>query len=359
MLSTTGKRKSRRIVRLIWGDGRNTHGNGKDIISESQRGNAIRSPHRIQYVMVRSVFAALSGIVLFSVGCLQYRQPPVLAHSRLLVYVPADSSALAGIDFEKTRRSEFYMRHSDLIGKWLGRSWVGQIGLDPRNNLNSGIFCWRPNDANGLFIADGSFSAALLAPRLRDLGARREMNTDRLLYATPHGSLLFPKDNIAIFGARTSVVPNEMLTLRKGNGGVSRELTERISLIPGNDQIWAASRNGLPVPTTNLNETVRSALENVNRFVTASNLGIRLSDRVQLESELECSSDDSAIRVSDGVRALLALARMSGRDGDNKTIRDAFDTIQIERNGRIVSFRSDLDGQLADRLLAELLPSVQ
>jgi hypothetical protein len=268
-------------------------------------------------------------------------------------YVLPDTQALAGVDFESIRRSSFYSRHPEILRLSSLTPSASLIGLDPRQNVRGALVVWRKNPGDALLITGGSFSADLLAPRLRNLGARREVKTDRVLYATSKGSVLFPKDNVAVLGARTAVVPAELVLLRKNTGGVPPALEALLTTLPGTDQIWAVSHEGLPVADWPLREEIRSALENFAGAVVEASFGTEFTDGINLRVDLKCSSEPGTIRVQDALGGALALGKM-GQQSDG-LLPSVLNAVRVERTGNTVQVRAKIPPDLADRLAA-LLP---
>ncbi len=127
--------------------------------------------------------------------------------------------------------------------------------------------------------------------------------------------------------------------------------------MPKGDQIWIVSRGGLPLAGLPMRSDYESALSNIVGYVRGTNIGIGIDAGAHLAADIICISNQGAQRVHDGLRAAVALGRLTTRDDQQDLLR-LYDAIQVDQTQQVVHIGADLDAQLADKLLG-YLPALQ
>jgi hypothetical protein len=302
----------------------------------------------VRYVGVILLVADL----LVGVSC--KRQPAATGISVDPVFrslVPPKTRVLAGIDIEKLKATAFYKRHeSDLNFPLLDAS-SERIGLDPRRNVSDLLIAWVATQP--LFIARGHFSQRVVEQKIVALGAQRRAYKRYTLFGDDENSLVFLKRGIAAAGS-TSVLHAAIDLEAEHDGQVPKELQQALGKLPKGDQIWLVSRGGLPFTDLPMRSDYGSALSNFVGYVRDTSFAAGVDTGVHLVADLTCISAQGAQRVHDGLRAAVALGRLTTKDDQQDLLR-MYDAIRVDRHNDIVHLHADFSSDLADKLLQYLL----
>ena len=295
------------------------------------------------------VFAVLAGSIV-ALSCGRTTSTGISLDRELRPYVPSDANVLAGIDIDRLKPTSLYQRHQSSLNFPLLDASSERIGLDPRRDLSRVLMAWNGKDA--LFAARGHFSSSVVQQKLAALGVKPAAYGHYTLLAIDRTALVFPKDSIAVAGS-TQAVRGLLDTDIQREGSVPEELQQRLQSIPKGDQIWAVSRVGLPFGEVSMRSDYESALSNIAGYVRGTSLGVGIDTGAHLTAELTCVSAQGAQRVHDGLRAAVALGRLTTKDNEQDLLR-IYDAIQVSQDRESVHVRADFQSDLADKLIAYL-----
>jgi hypothetical protein len=302
----------------------------------------------VRYVAVILLLADL----LVGVSC--KRQPAATGISvdpAFRSLVPPDTRVLAGIEMEKLKTAAFYKRHeSDLNFPLLDASYE-RIGLDPRRDVSDLLIAW--SGERPLFMARGHFSQRVIEQKIAALGAQGRAYKRYTVFGDGENSLVFLNRGIAAAGS-TSAVHAAIDLEAEDNGQVPQELQQALGKLPKGDQIWVVSRGGLPFVDLPMRSDYGSVLSNFVGYVRDTCIGAGVDTGVHLVADLTCISSRGAERVHDGLRAAVALGRLTTKDDQQDLLR-MYEAIRVDRDNEIVHLHADLSSDLADRLLQYLL----
>lgn len=264
--------------------------------------------------------------------------------------IAPDTQALAGVELEKLESTPFYKKHeSDLTFPMLDAA-SERIGVDFRRDLSDVLIGW--NGKQPVFLVRGRFKPAVVQQKLLTFGARRESYKQYTLLRSDEGAVAFLKGSVAVTG-RPATVQAALDADSNGAGAVPEELQERLRTLPRSDQIWEVSRVGLPFTNFRMNSEYASALSNIVGYVQGTSLGISVDTGAAVVADLNCVSQDGAKRVHDGLRAAIALGRLTTKDNEQDLLR-IYDTIQVDQENQIVHVRANFPADLADKLVGYL-----
>jgi hypothetical protein len=297
----------------------------------------------VQFVRIAFVLAGLLG----GVSCAKAPQTGIAVHSAFRSFIPRDTTLLAGVRASALETAPFYVRHQDRLNFAQLDELNEKIGLDPRRDLSDLLAAY--NGRQTLVLARGTFKSADVQNKLLSLGAKRlEYRGNRLLLSG-NQALAFPYNGLAAAGP-VSMVETSLDLRADDAGGVPDELRRRLEAIPAQDQLWAATRGGLPFLQLAGNSDVQSALSNITGYISATSAGIGVDTGLHLRAEIICISDEGAQRVRDALRGAIGLGRLTTKDNEADLLR-LYDSIQVEQSQRTVRVSSDLPADLADKLL--------
>ena len=303
------------------------------------------------------IFALLSASVA-AVSCGRQASSGVSIDSAFKPLIPADAKALAGIDLDKLKGTPLYRRHESSLNFPLLDASSERIGLDPRRDLSYVLIAW--NGKQPVFMTRGRFQASTVEQKLLALGAQSTNHGEYKVLRMEGNSLVFLKNSIGMAGP-TAALETVLDTEAKREGGVPQELQERLQTVPKGDPVWVVSRGGLPFAELSMRSDYESALSNIAGYVQDTSLGIGIDTGAHIAADLTCVSEQGAQRVHDGLRAAVALGRLTTKDDQQDMLR-VYDAIHVDQDKTVVRLRADFPSDLADKLLGylpELRPATE
>ena len=262
-------------------------------------------------------------------------------------FIPMDAKVLAGFEVKKLELTPLYSNHRAQFNSGL-QAFSQRTGFNPERDVSSVLGAWNGN--RFIALARGDFDESKLQAKLDSFGMRRRSYDEYTLFVNDASSILFlRKGTIAAGSARAleQMVDNS----KNGQSGVPGELQQQLEVLPANDQLWLVSRSGLPFADVPLRSDIGSALSNIVGYVSRTQMGVAVDSGIHLQADLTCVSDQGAQRVRDALRGGLGLARLSTRDDQLDLLR-LYDTVHVDQDRTIIHVRSDLDAELANKLLA-------
>ena len=264
--------------------------------------------------------------------------------------IAPDTKALAGAALDKLKTTPLYRRHEKSLDFPLLDASSERLGVDPRRDISDLAVEW--NGGRAVFLGRGRFNPATVEQKLRALGARPAKVGKYSLFDIQQNALAFLGRGVVVEGSVDGL--NRIIRLEdKGDGEVPEELAERLRLLPKGSQIWAVSRGGLPFAELPMRSDYASALSNIAGYVSGASLGIEVDTGAHVAADLTCVSAQGAERVRDGLRAAVAIGRLTTKD-DQQDLLKIYDSIRVDQDREIVRMRADFPQDLADLLLASL-----
>jgi hypothetical protein len=294
------------------------------------------------------VFSLLASALAVT-SCMRQQIPGVVVDPAFKTLIAPDTKLLAGVDIDALKKTSFYQRHEKDLKAPILNSAAERFGVNPLRDVSELLAAW--NGSDWLFMERGRWNSQDLQKRLIAGGARATTYRDRTVLGDNAGSLVFFK-TVALEGP-TPAVRRAIEIEAAGNGEVPEELAERLRTLPKHDQIWTVSRAGLAFADLPMNSDTQTALSNITGSVRGTTAGVYVDDGVHLSIDLQCVSDQGATRVHDALRGMIGFGRLSTKDNEEDLLR-AYDAIQVEKKDQTVNVRADLQGNLADRLIATI-----
>ncbi len=246
----------------------------------------------------------------------------------LLALVPRDSVMLAGLKMEKVRETAIYKNYAGLsrIKEPLD-AFEKQTGIDPRKDLWEILFASN-GKGKSVVLARGSFSGMGLEPTIDKPGI------ERLSYK---GYMLFTKDDDGVVFLNTSTIAagkvlvlHELLDSRNSNPPAPKEFLEKIKAIKSNNQVWAISLNGLPIPegliggaqdASNITRNLMANLPRLLGSLKSSMATVDVSNGLHLSLDAECPTERDSKLLNDTLRGAIGIARLQVSDGNQNTLK--------------------------------------
>ncbi len=305
---------------------------------------------------VRFPIGILAALAVILGGCGRETTTGISLDRAFRPLIPPDAKVLAGAHVDKLQASELYRRENGRFPVPIFDEMSRQIGVDPRRDIMEAVMAW--DGKQYLLLLRGKFSPAELERKLSQAG----------LHSTRYGKYALvgdTKDSVAFLSPELAAVgPVEMLKpainrFESGGNAVPEELQGRLKLISSGDQLWLASRGGLPFAEAALpSSDIGSLLSNIVGYVSATSLGVAVDSGFHVHGQILCISDEGAKRVHDALRGLIGFGRLSTK-GNETDLLKIYDAIQVEQAQQTVNIKADLPGSLADALLNRLSVSGQ
>jgi hypothetical protein len=302
---------------------------------------------------VKYSFALLFAAVSFisSTGCSGTKHTGVSVPAIFRSAVSTDAQTLVAIELDQLKASELYKRHREQLESQQINAMSERAGLDPRRDLAKMLVVWDRKQL--LLLAKGSFSPAQIEAKSVAGGAQRVSYKNFTLFARGPEAVVAPDGNLLIAGPIPAV--EAALDMQSSQqGSVPDELQQRLSEVPADAQMWVVSRGGLPGTNSPLPPMLASALSNFAPFVSGTAAGMRFDSGAHLQARILCKSADGAQHVTDTMRGLVGLARLTTKDNELDLLR-MWDAVSISKDDNIVRLQADLPADLADKLIAQLM----
>lgn len=295
--------------------------------------------------MARRLRPAFAAVLLLA-ACGPRRPTHVTVDPALATLVPADTTTLVGIRFDRLRSTRFYQKLlSAGPSGGLGR-FLKQAGLDPNSDLWEGLIAYDGKEA--AVMLRGKFSPTGLEPRLERAGARRMPYRGYTLIGDEQLAVVFLNPSTAV-AARAAIV-RSILDHRSESSGLPKPLADRLETIEPENQLWAVAVGGIAPPkgpdAGNWSNFTR-LLERIRGFTAAA----AVSEGLVLSARSDCASDSDAETIETAVRGLLGFARLSLRE--RPALVSLTETVSVSRKENAVAVHADVPADLLDALLDE------
>lgn len=281
-------------------------------------------------------------------GCRTAPQGAVRIDPVLESLVPADTVALAGLRMEALRATPVYQKWA--VGKTPLplEEFAAETGLDLRKDVSEALLA--SNGKESLALARGKFSRAQLETVMTERGAGRTRFEGYTLLGNDEVALVVV-DSTTVVAGRPAMV-RAALQRRSRSGGAPRALLQEARKITGENQIWAVSLGGfeqvataVPLPGNLAN------LARIASLIEKSSFAADLRSGLSASAAMLCRTEQDAKTLSDALRGLIGLARLSTPDSEPDLLR-LYDGIQVSLEQRTVKVRAQVSQELLDKAVA-------
>jgi hypothetical protein len=298
-----------------------------------------------------SVAAAIAAIV----GCIAPRQDYVRIDPALAALVPNDATLLFGARIESLKDTYLWKTYvvNDARPGLLNLTKI--TGLDARQDIYETLFA--SDGKNPILMARGKFSPeGGLEPRLEIPNAKRTQYKTYTLIGSDEMAVVFMNPSVAVGGPVPAL--KAMIDSRGKSAGISPAMTAAVNSIPASNQLWAVSSKGFGGldMSSQGRQGVPGQLIAVLQFlkdVDSFRLMADLRSGLNLKLLAECTSDDGARRLNDGLRGLIGFARLQTPDNQPDLLR-AYDGVQVSHSSRALTVTVDLAQEQLQQLGNEL-----
>jgi hypothetical protein len=252
-------------------------------------------------------------------ACRPTPSPTIKIDPALITLVPADTIWLGGARMDHIRSTEVYKKYVDNKKLPALDELKKRTGLDPREDLWE--FLIAGNGKETLVMARGHFSEMGLEPKLNIEGAQRFAYKGFTFLGDEATSVVFTNSSTAIAGP-TAALRRLIDHRTQPDSGAPKWLTERAAAIPSTSQIWFVGSVAGQLDKLLPNMTAQGM--NFGQFLDALQLlttEIDLKTGIKIHAEGLCAADPDARRLSDALRAMLGLGRLSTSNENPQFLR--------------------------------------
>jgi hypothetical protein len=264
----------------------------------------------------------------------------------LVTLVPGDSVFLADVRMDALRATPFYK-------KWIANrpaapldDLARQTGLDLRKDLLELLVV--SNGQRTAVLARGKFSVNGAEPHLDRPGVTRTPYKGQTLIGNDQGSVTFLNAGVAVAGRPDAV--RWIIDQRGRSSGLPPALRDKVSQIPAGNQMWLASAGGFGALQKDLPQT--GNLANIGKVISMLESVTAAADMrsgLKLAVNGVCRNEQDAKSLSDAVRGLVGIGRLSTPDNQPELLR-AYDGIKVEQQQRSVLVNAAIGPELVDSL---------
>lgn len=261
--------------------------------------------------------------------------------SSLAARIPSDTVLLAGLRLEALRNTRIYQKH--LEGRRLTEldALAGRASFNPRKDVRETLFAF--DGRSPLLLAKGRFSNVSIS------GAERVEHRGVRLWRIEQWWVAFPDDETAVAGAREVVE-----RVLDGPGGGGKTLLDRAGKLPGSAHAWmvfdGAAFRGEMIPEGNLSNFSR-----VLRSLSEASFYLDVADGLKGELAGRCQNEKEARTLSDAVRGLAGIARLSVPPDQPEALR-FYDGFTVSQQEDQLSIRIRVPENSLSAFLAYALP---
>jgi len=296
--------------------------------------------------MKRLRYGALA-LILLAAGCSRAPRVSVIIDPSLAELAPADTVSLAGVRLEALRATPLWQKHVAARPLAPLEELARDTGLDLRKDVSDVLVASNGKDL--VVLALGRFARAELEAALERRGARRMSHRGVALIGNEETAVAFLSSSIAVAGPAAMV---RTVIDQRGRGGVPKALLEEAKGIAADSQIWGVSLGGFDQAAQAAPQG--SNLGNLAKFaelIEKTSFGADLRSGLNASGVVTCRSEQDARTLSDTLRGLIGLARLSMPDTEPDLLR-AFDGIQVSLQQRSVRVNAQISQELLDKLVA-------
>jgi hypothetical protein len=264
----------------------------------------------------------------------------------LVTLVPGDSVFLADVKMDALRATPSYK-------KWIANrpaapldDLARQTGLDLRKDLWELLVI--SNGQRTAVLARGKFSVNGAEPRLDRPGVTRMPYKGQTLIGNDQGAVTFLNTGVAVAGRPDAV--RWIIDQRGRSSGLPPALRDKVAQIPAGNQMWLASAGGFGTLQKDLPQT--GNLANIGKVISMLESVTAAADMrsgLKLAVNGVCRNEQDAKSLSDAVRGLVGIGRLSTPDNQSELLR-AYDGIKVEQQQRSVLVNAAIGPELVDSL---------
>lgn len=288
--------------------------------------------------------AWVMALMIAALGCRSAERGALRVDPVLAAMVSSDAVLVAGARLDALRTTPLYRKFvADKPQPMLDRL-AERLGLDPRKDLRELLIASDGNQT--LAMARGKFEA----PEEKLKPARRLAYKGHTLIGDEHAALVFINSSTVAAG------PAPALRALLDRGSRSRSpspLVARAGSLPPGTQLWMVASNTAPLAAALPASGNLAMLGKIVAMLESCTLAADLRGGLKLSADCLSRNENDARTLSDALRGLVGLARLSTPDDAPELLR-AYDRIKVEQAQHTLQLKAEIPEDLLEALVARL-----
>jgi len=256
--------------------------------------------------------------------------------------IPADTMLLAGVRMDALRGTVLYQKVLEGRGLSEFDKLAGRASFDPRKDVKEMLFAF--DGRSGVLLAKGRFGK----PSIQD--AEQAGHRGATLWGVQNWWVAFPDGETAVAGTREMVG-----RVLDGPGGGGKGLLERARKLPRAAQAWMVFDGGAFQANAAPDASNLSNFTRVFRSMTEASFYIEADKGLDGLLEGRCQNEKQARTLSDAVRGLVGIARLSVPSSHSEALR-FYDGITVGQHDDELSIRIRVPEDALDAFLKFAVP---
>lgn len=316
------------------------------------------------YPALLLVLAVAAAMLIWHGGAARVAASSVQPDGSVLALLPAQSTALFGLDFDGLRSTAIY-------GKWSQNQaqkheqeyddFVAQTGFDPLRDIQTVTGAqWKDGDeVRALIVVTARYDRAKVADFLKQ---HKEITTT--LYqgvevfgpgeehaGKDHGAFAFLDDRTIIGGNQTAVQQAIDQKLNAGQSVMTNQaLMLRLGQIPADNQFWAVSTAPGSLMRGHMPGQVGQAqVGEILGRLQASSFALNASADLRMVAQADCADSTDAHALAEAARGILAMVRLMAPANQPGAVQ-VLNSLQIVEQGQQVTVTAQVPAALLNEM---------
>ena len=272
----------------------------------------------------------------------------VAADSDLWKYLPADATAISGIDVERTKNSPFgryLMEQISADEKGLAQL-SHETGFDPRRDLRTVIVAVAPDRNQALFVAKGSFDQA------RILETAKTKQGVVLVYEGLNVIAAKDESHWIAFLDATTVLGGPAARVR---AAITQAKTPTPQSYLAKAQTLASGYDAWVVSTDPAGGLLKGIPANQNgdmlRSIRQASGGVKFGINIEIDANATARSDRDAVALHDAIRFVAGMIRIKSEEQGVQAVNTLLDSMRLSATGDQVSLHLSLPESEVEKLI--------
>lgn len=284
------------------------------------------------------------ALALTAVGCRSAERGALRVDPTLAAMVSSDTVVLAGARMDALRATPLYRKFVAARPQPMLDRLSARLGLDPRKDL--GELLVASDGKATVALARGKFATA--ETRLGD--ARRLSYKGHTLIGDERAALLFLNASTVAAGPAPAL---RALIDRRNRNRRPSPLLARAASLPAGVQLWMVASQTAPLAEALPSSGNLAVLAKILAMLESCIVAVDLRSGLHLNADCLSRNENDARTLSDALRGLVGLARLSTPDDAPELLR-AYDRVKVEQTQRTIRLKAEIPEDLLEALAAHL-----
>ncbi len=319
--------------------------------------------NRKLYPILLLILVVAAGMLIWHGSGARASASSVQPDGSILALMPAQSTALFGLDLDGLRSTALYGKWSQSLAQKHDQKYddfVAQTGFDPLRDVQSVTGAqWKDGEEVGvLIVVTARYDPTRVAAFLKQ---HQEVATT--VYSgfelfgpsaehagKDHGAFAFLDDRTIIAGSEAAVRQAIDQKLSPGQNVMANQaLMLRVGQIPVENQFWAVTTAPGSLMHGHMPREVGQAkVGEILSRLQASSFAINAASDLRLVAQADCADVNDAHALAEAARGILAMIRLMAPASEPRA-QAVLNSLQIVEQGQQVTVRAQISADLLDQ----------